>query len=180
MLFKNGGKHVYINWVAEKILSGFIVVAACVMTFEARDSAAKSYLQRTHKPLTHMNTGGSSIHRHKVSPNRTDSSRRHTGQGNPSEFTFFYIFQIFYPLKALKKNLPKWLVSTTGTVYLLLVYLLRISCLWAHLGMTPITMRFFFEIDRRMALHVSQLLNRPAAKKNLDTVSTVQCPLGNT
>lgn len=41
-------------------------------------------------------------------------------------------------------------------------------------------MRFFFEIDRRMALHVSQLLNRPAAEKNLDTVSTVQCPLGNT
>lgn len=110
MLFKNGGKHVYINWVAEKILSGFIVVAACVMTFEARDSAAKSYLQRTHKPLTHMNTGGSSIHRHKVSPNRTDSSRRHTGQGNPSEFTFFYIFQIFYPLKVLKKK-PSEMIS---------------------------------------------------------------------
>lgn len=55
------------------------------MTFEARDSAAKSILQRTHKPLTHMNTTGSSIHRHKVSPNRTDSSRRHTGPGNPGE-----------------------------------------------------------------------------------------------
>uniref|UniRef100_A0A8D8WC49 Transmembrane protein 200A n=1 Tax=Cacopsylla melanoneura TaxID=428564 RepID=A0A8D8WC49_9HEMI len=62
-------------------IGGFIVVAACVMTFEARDSAAKSILQRSHKPLTHMNTG-SSIHRHKVSPNRTDSSRRHTGPGN--------------------------------------------------------------------------------------------------
>ncbi|KAI5695212.1 hypothetical protein M8J75_012797 [Diaphorina citri] len=63
-------------------IGGFIVVAACVMTFEARDSAAKSILQRSHKPLSHMTTG-SSIHRHKVSPNRTDSSRRHTGPGNP-------------------------------------------------------------------------------------------------
>lgn len=72
---------------------GFIVVAACVMTFEARDSAAKSILQRSHKPLSHMTTG-SSIHRHKVSPNRTDSSRRHTGPGNPGKNGFSSIIYV--------------------------------------------------------------------------------------
>lgn len=149
------------------------------MTFEARDSAAKSYLQRTHKPLAHMNTGGSSIHRHKVSPNRTDSSRRHTGPGNPSEFTFFYIFQIFYPLKALKKMISKYNRNGLITIGIPTEDILPLSSPWNDANnshfLNITIMRFFFEIDRRMALHVSQLLNRPAAEKK--SRYCVHCPV---